>query len=99
MRIGDQRVGRRRAVLRQDLVELMDETRGDQDVVGGIPLFDERDADRYHGMSSWPVCMFTARASTNNKSDSRFREWMITGLIGCLRARVTTERSARRQTA
>ncbi len=73
VRIRDERVRRRGAVLRQDLVELVDKTGADQDVVGGIPLLDKRDADRHHTMSERPARLFTARARTNSKSDSRLR--------------------------
>src|SRR5437879_1019075 len=98
VRIRDDGVGGPWAVLRDDRAELIEQARSDEDVVGGIPLFDQRDANGHHGISSWPVCMFTARASTNSRSDRLFRYWMITGLTGWLRASVTTERSARRQT-
>src|SRR5689334_2017560 len=96
--IRNHRVRGGRTVFGEDLVELPDQARADQNVVRGIPLLDERDSDRYHATSSWPVCMFTARARTNSKSESRLRYWTMSGLIWWLRARLTTDRSARRQT-
>src|SRR5436189_5342079 len=97
MRIGNHRIGLGRAVFGQDLVEVPYQTRADQDVVRGIALLDERDADGYHVISERPARLFTARASTNNRSDSRLRQGMMTGLMSWSRARVTTDRSARRQ--
>ena len=57
----------------QKLVQLLEESRCDEDVVGNVPLSLERNANRHHVMSSRPACLFTARASTNNRSDSRLR--------------------------
>src|SRR5262249_61108912 len=64
----------RRAMAHHEAGEVRKQPAVDEDVVGGVPLRNQRDAHRHHGMSPWPASRLAARASTNRRSERRFRE-------------------------
>src|SRR2546425_1133271 len=70
----------------------------DQDVVGRVVVCRDWNVDLHHCSSGTPAATFTARASTNSRSDSRFRYCTTAGLIASSCDSATTARSARRHT-
>src|SRR3989454_10296901 len=70
----DHHVARRRARVAHQRRQLRQEPAADQDVVGGVALLPDGDADRHHGTSESPAAAFAARASTNSRSERRFTD-------------------------
>src|SRR5258708_31692007 len=98
MRVGDHSVGSGGTLLPEERRHYAQRPTPYHDVVRRVALLSQRDANRHHVTSGRRACALTARARTNNKSESRVRYWPVAGLIFWVRARVTTARSARRPT-
>src|SRR5436190_1042076 len=77
--IADHGVAHRRTSLSQQLRQVCQEAAADDDVVGRVAPLDERDADPHHFTSGRPATALAERASTNSRSESRFRYWSTPG--------------------
>src|SRR5207247_10191320 len=98
VRVSDHGVARGGTRTGEERRQVAEQAATDQDVVRGVGRRGEGDPHRHHFVSGRLAWALAARASTNRRSDSRFRYLRISGETAAPCPRATTARSARRHT-
>jgi hypothetical protein len=73
VRVADHGIVAGRARAAQRRRQLRQQSAADQDIVRGVARLGQRDGDRHHTTSGTPARALARRASTNRRSDKRFR--------------------------